>query len=472
VLNLDQSEALRVDYSNLSNVGDRKQLLFDDAFLESHRGFWWRVCPPRRTGERNVVADRSWEDFIINAWCTVMEDAGRYRMWYEAYDNTYTSDLQARYCYAESLDGIHWEKPDLGIEAFAGSNDNNILFQNLGGAGVHGGTVFKDPTAPPEEHYKFVYLGPAGNDAYAVWGAVSPDGLHWNRCDAGPILNVSSDTQTVAFWDARLRKYVCYCRLWNPLRTIGRSESADFLHFPGAEEVLRYDAKDPDDTDLYNSAAMKYPYAGNAYFIFTSLYHHPSDTLDVQLAVSRDGVHWTRPERTPWLANGSPGEFDDSAIYMGVGMCRVGDEVWMSYYGTRVRHNQHSPKLVSYNGTYSRIVVPLDRFVAMQANLEPAEFVTRPLMFRGDHLELNADVEPEAAHWAGGWVRVELRDADGHPIPGFTLDECEPITGDSVRHVVRWKGGSDVSALAGKPTQLRCVARDACIYAFQFARGG
>ena len=38
-------------------------------------------------------------------------------MWYEAYDKSYTSDLQARYCYAESSDGIHWDKPSLGIEA-------------------------------------------------------------------------------------------------------------------------------------------------------------------------------------------------------------------------------------------------------------------------------------------------------------------------------------------------------------------
>ncbi|MBI2299436.1 MAG: hypothetical protein HYU66_10925 [Armatimonadetes bacterium] len=95
-----------VDLTYLRNVGDRKQLLFDDAFFESHTGFWWRICPPTKTGEQNVVADRPWETFTLNAWTSLIEDEGRCRLWYECYDKTYTSDLQARYAYAESTDGI------------------------------------------------------------------------------------------------------------------------------------------------------------------------------------------------------------------------------------------------------------------------------------------------------------------------------------------------------------------------------
>lgn len=445
-------------HRGLLSVGDQKQLLFDDAFFSSHRGFRWRVCPPRKTGERNLVADRPWEDFIINAWCTVMEDEGRYRMWYEAYDRSYTSDFEARYCYAESLDGIHWEKPSLGLQAFAGSMDNNILFEQLGGGPTHGGTVFKDPQAPPEERYKFIYL--AGE---AVGAGVSPDGIHWTRYEGGPILNVASDTQTVAFWDPRIERYVTYCRLWTPDRTIGRSESPDFFRFPDAAEVLRCDAHDPPDTDMYNSAAIKYPYAENAYLMFPSLYHHPTDTLEAHLAVSRDGVHWARPERRPFIPNGEPGEMDDASIYCAVGVLRSGDELWMYYYASRAKHNETYPNLLSYGGVYSRAVLRLDGYVAMHAGLVPAEFTTHPLTFTGARLEVNAKVHD------GGFVRIELQDADGNPVPGWTLDESSPLTGDSVRHVVRWRNGSDVTALAGRPTRVRAIARDASLYAFQFA---
>lgn len=455
----DQMWEVPVDYSYLRNVGDRKQLLFDDAFLQSHHGFWWRICPPRKTGERNLVADKPWESFIVNAWCTVMEDEGRYRMWYEAYDKTYSSDYDARYCYAESADGIHWEKPSLGLVEFDGSRDNNIVFHKFGERSVHGGTVFKDPNAPAHERYKFVFLS---NDG-AVWGAVSPDGIHWNLCDHGPILHVGSDTQTVCFWDDRLSRYVIYCRLWDPTRSVGRAESTDFRAFPDASRVLACDAKDPDDADLYNNAALKYPWADNAYFIFTSMYHHNADNLDVHLAVSRDGIHWWRPERRPFIPNGEPGAMDDTSVYCGVGALKMGEEIWMYYHASRCKHNEVYPQNQSYDGVITRAVLRLDRYVAMNAGLVPAELITHPLTFTGTRLELNADVRP------GGFVRVALEDTEGNSLPGFALDDCVPVEGDSVRHVVRWTGGQDLSALAGRPVRMRIVARDASLFAFQFA---
>jgi len=465
VISLGDTRGKAVDYSYLRNVGSHKQLLFDDAFLESHKGFWWRICPPHKTGEHNLVADKPWEDFIINAWLTVMEDGGRYRMWYEAYDRSYTSDLQARYCYAESADGIHWEKPSLGITDFQGSKDNNILFSELGGQGVHGGTVFKDPTAAEAERYKFVFLGPVGEGKYGVCGATSPDGLHWTPCAGRPILDVSSDTQTVAFWDPRILKYVTYCRLWTPNRTVGRSESTDFASFPAADEVLGCDERDPADVDLYNNAAIKYPYAENAYLIFTSMYHHTGDNLDVHLAVSRDGIHWSRPERRPFIENGLPGTMDDATVYCGAGVLRTGDELSMYYHASTARHNQVYPQWVSQDGVYTRATLRLDGYVAMQAAKAPAEFVTHPLTFSGSRLELNADVHE------GGWLRIALRDTGGKTVSGFSLEDCVPVTGDSVRHVVSWKGGADLSALVGKPTALYCVAQSASLYAFQFVEG-
>jgi hypothetical protein len=52
--------------------------------------------------------------------------------------------------------------------------------------------------------------------------------------------------------------------------------------------VLQTDENDPAESDLYNPAALKYPYADNVYLMFPSLYRHSTDTLDIRLAVSRD----------------------------------------------------------------------------------------------------------------------------------------------------------------------------------------
>ena len=86
---------------------------------------------------------------------------------------------------------------------------------------------------------------------------------------------------------------------------------------------------------------------------------------------------------------------------------------------------------------------------------------TRPLRFGGKELVLNY------ATSAAGGVRVGLADAAA-PIPQFGLYECDEIIGDEIERVVRWKGGSDVSELAGQPVRLQFRMKDADLYSMQF----
>ena len=88
--------------------------------------------------------------------------------------------------------------------------------------------------------------------------------------------------------------------------------------------------------------------------------------------------------------------------------------------------------------------------------------ITKPLTFSGTQLEINYSTS------AAGQMRVELQDADGNALPGFALADCEPISGDQISRGVTWKGGSDVSALAGKPVTLRFEMSDADLFAIQF----
>jgi hypothetical protein len=90
------------------------------------------------------------------------------------------------------------------------------------------------------------------------------------------------------------------------------------------------------------------------------------------------------------------------------------------------------------------------------------ELITKPLRFRGQSLALNFSTS------AAGSVRVEIQDANGQPLPGFALDDCPPIFGDTVERSVTWVKGRDVSALAGQAVRLRFVLNDADLFAFQF----
>ncbi|MCP4639793.1 MAG: hypothetical protein GY851_05145, partial [bacterium] len=222
---------------------------------------------------------------------------------------------------------------------------------------------------------------------------------------------------------------------------------------------------DPDDSDLYNPAALKYPHAANAYFMFASLFQHKPQTLDIRLAVSRDGVNWTWPERdAAFIPLGAPGAFDSGSLYMGQGILRVGDELWQYYGGSPLRHDEDASKNPK-NRFYSRVITRLDGYVSAEAGPEGGRFVTPPLSFTGNILKLNVAVRD------GGSLRVGLLDEQGNAVEGRSLEDCVPIAGDHVNALVRWKTGGDVTSRAMKPTRLQVEMKDAELYAFQFTMG-
>ncbi len=110
-----------------------------------------------------------------------------------------------------------------------------------------------------------------------------------------------------------------------------------------------------------------------------------------------------------------------------------------------------------------RYTLRLDGFVSAHAPMSGGGLLTKPLRFKGRKLAINF------ATSAAGSVRVEIQDASGKALPGFALEECPPLFGDTIERIVTWKNGGDVSAIAGQPARLRFDLQDADIYAFQFA---
>ena len=465
------AEEKAADTIQIIDVGNRKQLFVDELFFESSDNVLLHVNPAIKTGERTLVSDRPWEDATLN-WFSVMEDASKYRMWYECYDveGWPTSD-DTSFCYAESMDGIHWDKPSLGLFAYHDSTDNNILFRQIGGEGthsrVHGAGVFKDPVAPPEARYKAVSQGmfAAFDPPYRVAGMCSPDGLRWTRLSS-PICDVFADSQYSAFWDEGVGEYVLFGRASGHGRSIGRATSPSFEHFDALTLVFQTDDLDPPDSDLYNPAALKYPYADRVYLMFPSLYQHSTDTLDIHLAVSRDGIHWSWPERgAPFVALGAAGAFDSGSLYMGQGLVRAGNELWQYYGGSPLKHNETELDALANPGNrrvYSRLVSRLDGFVSVDAGEEEGCFITPPLAFRGTTLQLNVQTG------GTGEVRVGLLDAADKPLAGYTVEDCIPVTGDHIETSVAWKTGTELPDMDGKPLKLEVRMTNASLFAFRF----
>ena len=73
-----------------------------------------------------------------------------------------------------------------------------------------------------------------------------------------------------------------------------------------------------------------------------------------------------------------------------------------------------------------------------------------------------------------GKLRVEIRDASGEAIPGFSWEECQALKCNTAsdpygKRPVRWGEGSSLSALCGRPIQLAFVLRNCHLYSFQMA---
>ena len=498
--------------SGAMDIGTHKQLFIDGRFIESSEGVTLTMNPPVQHPEPVLVSDRPWEELGIGAYNTVWrEPDGAFRMWYDAWMKAgLPAEGARRLAYAESDDGIHWNKPELGLIPFRGSKRNNIVAPQRERQSMQGATVFRDDRAPDAERYKlWTKFQPSDDEVAAdalpgLWAMRSPDGIHWEPYPDQPNpRDAMCDVQNMLFWDDRLQLYVGYIRVRHTqivdeaaeaagqgsYRCVGRITSPDFREWSPLEIVFEADAQDlgipvpwqRDDPrpniDFYTNCAMKYPWAQDVYLMLPSAFYHWGEndfpaTMDVQLLTSRDGVRWSRAGgRKPFLRRGLDGTNTSGMLYTNPWLIPVGDELWVYYAGMKRLHggpveSQDERRLGKHSGIF-RASLRRDGFISADADYGGGELTTPEVRFSGRTLTLNCDAG------AGGWLKVELLDAEGHPLPGFEMDAADAVLGNGVSKPVTWQGpddrrSGDVSAAAGRPVRLRFVMRDVKLYAFQF----
>ena len=104
----------------------------------------------------------------------------------------------------------------------------------------------------------------------------------------------------------------------------------------------------------------------------------------------------------------------------------------------------------------------LDRIASVSAPYAGGEFRTKPLIFSGEDLFINANTS------APGTIQIEILDKSGQPIPGYELDKSPVLTGNWIEKKVRWAEDKSAASLAGQEVILRFVMKDADLYALRF----
>ena len=440
------------------NLGSRRELFADDALIARVSGDVRQKLHQPVPCEVVLTTNAPWEGNTC-AYYTIFRDGPLFRMYYRgSHWDTATRKAAHREvtCYAESRDGIHWTKPELGQFDFGGSRANNII---LDGIGTHCFTAFKDsnPDCPPGARYKGISRGrPVGRKGLFLFH--SPDGLRWSLTRREPVITEGAfDSQNLAFWDDHRGHYREYHRTFsNGIRAIMTSTSLDLLNWT-KPTLLAYQQGLPSQ-HLYTNAVQPYSRAPHLLIGFPTRYlPGEGQRVEPTFMVSRDGRSFHRwlepiiPENAPRDRTGN------RSNYMAWGVVELpGRPRHLSVYASEAYYTGPDSRL-------RRFEYRKDGFVSLYSPKEGGSLVTRPFRFTGKHLHLNY------RSGRNGHLRVELQTPEGRTIPGFSLKECTLAPGDEIDQEVTWKNTPDLGMLAGAPIRLHVELKEADLFALRFS---
>lgn len=473
-----------------------RQLFVDDFLID--KTDMKRVAHQARMYEGNpvIAPDKPWEYRKNGTYMTMTFSGGlfydetdsRFKAWYTAGDYSKDGVSVPCFCYAESVDGKHWEKP--GLDLIPGTNIVDTVRHDSQAVWLD--KFEKDPA----RRFKSVYVATRDSCMYDL--KYSPDGVHWSGTVAKSRGRIQ-DRSTIMYNPFR-KKWIASLRIVSMkkenLRSRGYMEDDDLerlvsrahwvqdeIDYVRDSNVFDYTLKDKDivywftsddmdyrhpDTSITKCTPAVYNFDATAYesvmlgqyAVWRGPENHICNAKHIQklnefcLGFSRDGFHYFRPDHRPVMASEQKeGVWNWGNMQAAIGNpIIVGDSLYLFCSGHMRNDNDWDGCATTGLGIMRR-----DGFVSMDA-VGHGSLLTQPLSFDGDYFFVNACAES---------LSVEILDKDGNPIKGFTREDCVPLKSfDSTRVQVRWKGHRHLDSLSGKPVRIRFYLTDGQLYSF------
>lgn len=394
-----------------------------------------------------------------------------FKMWYEA-------GWLGTMAYATSKDGLNWDRPRT-----SDTHDDNGLVRDLQPDST---TVFLDHfTTDPSQRFKMFLRGPNGglDRGYSL---TSPDGINWSK----PVRTGLLGDRSTMFYNPFREKWVYSIRSGGRRLRVPAGRARFYREHSGFIEGAAWDIDDDvvfwarsdeldppdpvigDRSQLYNLDAVAYE---SLMLGFYQIHRGPHNRVcmaqgspkitELNLAYSRDGFHWCRPDRRTFIeSTRQPDDWDHGYVQSVGGVCLiVGDELWF-YYTAFQGDPSNTHSNWQYNGMYANGSTGLaklrrDGFASMNASETGGTLTTRPLLFEGKRLFVNANT-------SRGALRVEVLDENHNVIPPFTLDNSIPLSADQTLAQLRWRNVDDLNALRGQPVRFRFHLQNGELYSF------
>ncbi|MCP4259987.1 MAG: hypothetical protein GY774_21105 [Planctomycetes bacterium] len=458
--------------SEYIDIDSNRELFVDYHLIERLNGARLILHHPHDEGSV-LKFNQPWEGPFCG-YCTVIKDHEKYHFYYRGLPQAGRDGSSREVtCYAESPDGIHITKPKLNLFSVNGSKSNNVILADAAPVN-HNFSPFLDTRTSAPQSERFKALG--GTRKSGLIAYVSADGIHWKKLGENPVFTKGIfDSQNVAFWSDSERCYLCYFRTWTEtdyggFRTISRAKSRDFLNW---SEPVKMTFGDTRLEHLYTNQTHPYFRAPHIYVAVAARFlperqvlnekqarqlkvnpNYFKDCSDAVLMTSRGSNIYDRTFMEAFIRPGiGLQNWGSRSNYPALNVVQTGPNE-MSIY---VQHDYAQP-----TAHLRRYSLRLDGFTSIYAPYKSGSMTTKPFIFNGRKLSLNF------ATSAPGYIKVEIQNAEGKPVSGYSLSDANELIGNYIEHTASWRSGTDVSPLSNQPIRLHFVMKDANLYSLQF----